>query len=262
MREARAWRAEAVRFGLWALLGLCVGLMTDSLAWALLSSVVPYLAWQLIQLHRLVRWLSGGKLGDLPEADGLWGLVFEGIYDLKRRNRKRKRRLAGIVAEFQASTAALPDAAVVINKDDDIVWFNDAARTLLKISNRDIGQRIGFLLRSPDFNRYLELGDYEKAVELPAQDDPTVTISLRIIPYGNNQRLMIGRDISHLRRLEQTRRDFVANASHELRTPLSIINGYIENLSDVESRQGDITLWHCRLHGCCYCWFSCQKMTP
>ncbi len=43
------------------------------------------------------------------------------------------------------------------------------------------------------------------------------------------------RDVTHELETDQIRRDFVANASHELRTPLSIINGYIETLS-----QGDI----------------------
>lgn len=234
-----------MRAGLWALLGAAVGLYSGSLAWALLLSVVPYLLWHLVQLHRLVRWLSVGKLGELPEANGIWGRVFEGIYDLKRRNRKRKRRLAAMVSEFQASTAALPDAAVVINKDDEIVWFNDAARSLLKISNRDIGQRIGFLLRSPDFTRYMQIGDYDKAVELPAQDDPNVTISLRIVPYGNQQRLMIGRDVSHLRRLEQTRRDFVANASHELRTPLTVLKGYLDMMSG--EGEGELQAWRAPL---------------
>jgi hypothetical protein len=43
---------------------------------------------------------------------------------------------------------------------------------------------------------------------------------------------MIFRDISRLKRLEEVRREFVANVSHELRTPLSIFHGYLENLVD------------------------------
>ena len=44
--------------------------------------------------------------------------------------------------------------------------------------------------------------------------------------------VMIFRDISRLKRLEEVRREFVANVSHELRTPLSIFHGYLENLVD------------------------------
>jgi two-component system phosphate regulon sensor histidine kinase PhoR len=42
--------------------------------------------------------------------------------------------------------------------------------------------------------------------------------------------MLLARDISHLNRLEQVRRDFVANVSHELRTPLTVIHGYLELL--------------------------------
>lgn len=245
MTSREAWRSELLRIGLWCAAGLAVGVMTGSLAWALVAVALPMLLVNALQLLRLSDWLAAGKLSELPEATGLWGRVFEGIYDLKRRNRKRKRRLAAIVSEFQASTAALPDAAVVINKDDEIVWFNDAAERLLSITHRDIGQRIGFLLRSPDFNRYLASGDYEGAVELPSHIDQNVTLSIRIVPYGNRQRLMIGRDVSHLRRLEQTRRDFVANASHELRTPLTVLKGYLDMMAS--EREGPLAMWNAPL---------------
>jgi len=51
---------------------------------------------------------------------------------------------------------------------------------------------------------------------------------VRLVPYGTQQRLLIARDVSHLHRLEHTRRDCVANASHELRTPLTVLSGYID----------------------------------
>jgi two-component system phosphate regulon sensor histidine kinase PhoR len=40
--------------------------------------------------------------------------------------------------------------------------------------------------------------------------------------------LLVARDISQLMRLEQVRRDFVANVSHELRTPLTVVHGYLD----------------------------------
>lgn len=229
MNFVASWRVEIQRLTAWAAFGLLFALFTGSLAWGVVAAVLPYGIWQTVQTYRLAQWLAGGKISEIPEASGLWGAVFEGIYDLKRRNRKRKRRLAAIVSEFQASTAALPDAAVVINKDDEIVWFNAAAGRLLGFTSaRDIGQRIGFLLRSPDFSRYLESGDYEAGVEIAAPSNDEMTLYVRIVPYGNRQRLLVARDVSHLRRLEQTRRDFVANASHELRTPLTVLSGYID----------------------------------
>jgi two-component system phosphate regulon sensor histidine kinase PhoR len=60
--------------------------------------------------------------------------------------------------------------------------------------------------------------------------DAAVRLELNLIPYGGHRRLLIARDISRVTKLEQVRRDFVANVSHELRTPLTVIHGYLELL--------------------------------
>ena len=59
---------------------------------------------------------------------------------------------------------------------------------------------------------------------------PTMRLSLRLIPYSDEQWLLVVRDVTKLMRLEQVRRDFVANVSHELRTPLTVVHGYLDML--------------------------------
>ncbi|MCA1714173.1 MAG: phosphate regulon sensor histidine kinase PhoR, partial [Gammaproteobacteria bacterium] len=54
------------------------------------------------------------------------------------------------------------------------------------------------------------------------------------IPYSDELWLLVARDVSKLMRLEQMRRDFVANVSHELRTPLTVVHGYLELLDPAE----------------------------
>ncbi|HOW63165.1 MAG TPA: phosphate regulon sensor histidine kinase PhoR, partial [Candidatus Contendobacter sp.] len=71
-------------------------------------------------------------------------------------------------------------------------------------------------------------------------------LGARIVPYGKKQRLLLATDISQLRRLEQMRRDFVANVSHELRTPLTVISGYLETLLDSENPA--LEAWRQPLH--------------
>lgn len=53
-----------------------------------------------------------------------------------------------------------------------------------------------------------------------------------MIPFGNEQSLLLARDITEREQLEVTRRDFVANISHELRTPLTVIQGFLETFED------------------------------
>ncbi|WP_096365245.1 phosphate regulon sensor histidine kinase PhoR [Thiohalobacter thiocyanaticus] len=200
----------------------------------LLLVVLAYLAWQLRNLRLLQRWLEEGRRFQPPESVGVWGDVFQGIYRLQQRNRKRKRKLRKMLKRFQEATEALPDATAVLTQDDEIEWWNPPAAGLLGLSYpRDIGQRIGNLIRHPDLSGYLRGGEYEgDAVELSSPVDEHIRLSLRIVPYGKNYRLLIARDITRLQQLEQMRRDFVANVSHELRTPLTVVCGYLETLEE------------------------------
>ena len=62
--------------------------------------------------------------------------------------------------------------------------------------------------------------------------DDDLTISIQVVNYTDNQRMVIGRDISRLVKVNQIQSDFVANVSHELKTPLTVLKGYIEILQN------------------------------
>jgi two-component system phosphate regulon sensor histidine kinase PhoR len=74
----------------------------------------------------------------------------------------------------------------------------------------------------------------EPMSDAPSPVDPNIRLNLRLIPYSEQQWLLVARDISKLMHLEQVRRDFVANVSHELRTPLTVIHGYLEMLDPAD----------------------------
>jgi len=209
--------------------GAVVGWLFDYTAWGTAVALAIYLARHLHYLAALRSWTDHPKRIELPEPAGTWGEVYERLLDLQRSNRKRKKRLAAMLAQFQASAEALPDGAVVTEARGEILWFNTAARALLGLrSPQDLGQRLVNLLRHPEFTEYFERGNFDQEVEIPSPINHAVALSLRVVPYGDNQRLLMVRDVSELNRLERIRRDFVANASHELRTPLTVLRGYIE----------------------------------
>ncbi|HEX2140525.1 MAG TPA: phosphate regulon sensor histidine kinase PhoR, partial [Woeseiaceae bacterium] len=169
-----------------------------------------------------------------PEAPGVWGEVFDLLYRRHRRNRKRKERIARLLRAFSESTDAMPDGTVVLNQQWQILWFNEAASRLLGLTrHQDVGQHIANLVRNPAFTGYLSAQDFRDAVEIPSPEHGDVRVSLRVVPYGDGERLLLVRDVTRLHRLEQMRREFVANASHELRSPLTVIAGYLDVLGEM-----------------------------
>lgn len=239
-----AWRQDRLKLAGWLIFGTLVGAMFSRPV----AGLAIVLAFQLIaalrNMRALLLWLDAPKRYDLPDVGGVWGAIFENLIDIQRRNRKRKKKLAAILAEFQASTAALPDGAVVLAERGEIAWFNKSAQILLGLrASHDLGIRIVNLIRHPDFSRYMKDALYDGEVEVPSPINERVTLSLRIIPYGNNQRLLIVRDVSEIRRLETARRDFVSNASHELRTPLTVMRGYLDMIEPDSRGQGPLSPW-------------------
>jgi two-component system, OmpR family, phosphate regulon sensor histidine kinase PhoR len=229
----QAWLSEALLLGLLVLVGLLLSLLVGGAGWWLFLALAIFLSRHLYQLYRLERWLRVGRRRNPPESWGIWGEVFEHYYRLQRRYYKRKKRLGKVIREFRESTAAMPDGTMVLDGELRIMWFNEAARDLLRLSaSRDLGQSVLNLVRSPLFKQYLASGQYEQSIHIASPVDDSRSLSARLIPYGTDQYLLLFRDVTRLTRLQTMRRDFVANASHELRSPLTVLAGYLETLAD------------------------------
>lgn len=229
------WAVEAWRALILALAAAVFGWVVGHLLAVLLLFGLGYVIWLLASLSRLEQWLREDR-EDLPEAgNGLLAELYHHVYRLYERQRRRERRLSDALNRFQQSAAALPDATVVLRANGEIEWFNTAAKRLLGLSARqDLGQRIDNLVRHPEFMRFFNRGDYSEVVEFPSPLDDGIMLAVQVVPYGDDQRLMVARDVTTIHRLEQVRRDFVANVSHELRTPLTVIRGYLETMAGAE----------------------------
>ncbi len=227
------WMIELWRAGGLLLTMLIVGWFLGHTLLFVLLGAVGYLAWHLFNLVRLEHWLRVGEKSEPPASTGLWGDVFNEIYRLEMRSRKQQRKLARTLNRFEEAAAALPDGIVVLSTHGIIEWFNNAARDMLGLRlPHDIGQRIANLLRHPDFIELLGATGPSRTIELTSPINGEIMLTAQIVPYGREQHLLVTRDITRVRHLEQVRRDFVANVSHELRTPLTVLNGFLETLNE------------------------------
>ncbi len=139
----------------------------------------------------------------------------------------------------EAVVSDLPDPTIVLTPESTVVAFNESAQEITPGILR--GEPISFALRIPNVLeaiRAVAAGRQMRRIEF-FQRVPTdrwweATIAPLILPGAAGLQhhlvLLALRDLTPLRRVEEMRADFVANASHELRTPLASLSGFIETL--------------------------------
>lgn len=201
-------------------------------AWmGLAVAAMGVLAWHYWRLRRVLGRLTARQRWEIASGNGVWNELDRVVYRNQREMRVRKRRLLDMLRSYRAAAAALPDAVVVLDRNSQRVqWFNEAATTLLGLHHPgDLGQALVQRLQPMPLAHWLAGGrNAEPILDVPSPVDPAIRLNLRLIPYSADHWLLIARDVSKLLRLEQVRRDFVANVSHELRTPLTVVHGYLD----------------------------------
>ncbi len=201
--------------------------------WLLLAATALQLVWHLHNQVRLSSWLWDEKRLTPPSGSGNWESLFNGLYRLQQRQRRKRKELTNLIRRFRNGAESLPDAVVVFRAEGNIVWCNRLAQHLLGFHwPEDSGQPISNLIRTPDFIKYLNKKDFSEPLEMRSPLNVERMLELRIVPYTEGEHLMVVRDVSQLKQLEGMRRNFFANVSHELRTPMTVLQGYLEMTED------------------------------
>jgi len=227
------WKIEARNLLLILLLAGFFGLLTQHLFLCLFVALFAYCVWSLRQLNRIQGWLLDPEENPPPESSGLWGEVLNGIYRLNRHHVKERNTLNTRLNYLRESFKALTDGVVMLDRQGNIEWSNQAAGRLLGLHfPEDQGQPLVNLVRNPSFVKYFEAEEYGEFLEFSPQQNADLNLQIQVNFFGEGSRLVFARDITHTYRLQQMRKEFVGNVSHELRTPLTVITGYLETLSD------------------------------
>jgi len=223
-----AWFNELWRVVWLLVVAIVFGLIIDKFFLATSIVLILIVSWYLYNLRSFILWFEKGKKYSPPKSIGIFGDLFNNLYRLQKQQRKRNKRLVNLLSRFKESTKAMPDGIIVLQVNGEIEWWNDAAVKLLDLKYpKDVGQRITNLLRQPVFIRYYNLSDKPKNIKMQSPVDEQKIITIRIVPYGNQQLVMI-RDVTLIQRVEDMQRDFIANISHELRTPITVMSGFLE----------------------------------
>lgn len=135
--------------------------------------------------------------------------------------------------EMQTLIDCMAEGVIALTEDARVLRTNRAARTLLAIPEPATFAPVGTIVRQPELRELLE-----ESVVTAVQAREVVlgerhlVVSSRMLDQGGAVTTFL--DITELRRMEQVRRDFVANASHELKTPLTSMRGFAETLLEDE----------------------------
>jgi two-component system phosphate regulon sensor histidine kinase PhoR len=151
------------------------------------------------------------------------------------------------VATVDAMLAGLPDPVVALDRDGIVIAFNAPAGGLAPALRR--GEPASFALRMPEVVEAIrqttstgepQRVEFSERIPVDRWYQAHVT-ALHL--HGDRTGppdlvLMTVHDLTPLRRVEEMRADFVANASHELRTPLAALSGFIETLQGPAREDG------------------------
>jgi two-component system phosphate regulon sensor histidine kinase PhoR len=144
-------------------------------------------------------------------------------------------------AQQEALLSSMVEGVLAVDSDGRLLSINEAAARLFGVAaTATQGRALAEVIRNPALHAFVaQTLDSDEPVEgelnLSERSGTILQAHGTMLRAVDGQRMgvvVVLNDVTRLRRLEQLRRDFVANVSHELRTPVTAIKGFIETLLD------------------------------
>jgi two-component system phosphate regulon sensor histidine kinase PhoR len=186
------------------------------------------------QLADVARAMAGGDLerrARTRHRDEL-GELADALDTLAAELQRRLGQLEGERAEMQALIDSMAEAVIAVGPDGTVRRANPAARRIFSLTGDPRGIAPQQVARRPAFLELVRGAMGGRAIPPTELSDGGRHLLATAQPLPAGGAVMVFLDVSELRRLEDVRRDFVANASHELKTPLTAIRGFSETLLD------------------------------
>lgn len=215
----------------------------------ILTICVIYMAFRLARLRSVLDRLANAVERGKPflfDIEGAWGRRYHIeklgrlFNNLSADREKSSRQERSSLRQLDVTLGNLTEAVFVVDNSGRLYLANTAACKLFGVTGALEGQKIESVIQSAKFLEFMRKIRYGKTPgrgEIEMMSGPQTLFmevaGARIPESDDDSRdltLFVLHDVTNLKRLENVRKEFVANVSHELRTPVTIIKGYSDAL--------------------------------
>ena len=201
-----------------------------------------YLAWHLLHIYIFKRYLNSQRIKKPSKIYGVWSGLFGHLQRLREENLAHKHKHHTLQIATVRCLNIIPDAVMILDRDNVLLWANKAAANLLGVINAEhTGTEIHRLIKDQTLTEHLSNNGSDEYFEILSPVNQSIILSSRV--HRTNTRnldltVIIAGDITQAFYSQQSRKDFVSNVSHELKTPLTVIKGFLELMSESNHELG------------------------
>jgi two-component system phosphate regulon sensor histidine kinase PhoR len=196
------------------------------------------------EIDHLAKFKITGRTNDTKPSYREFETIFEAVELLTQNFSTQIMSITQQHNELEALFYSMVEVVIAIDNDGRVVTMNKAASELMQIDEKEAkGKFFQEMVKNPDLNRFVRqiLMNHQTIEDeiLFRKDDDSLTFlqahGVKITGKDYIKRsgtLIVLNDVTQLKRLENIKKDFVANVSHELKTPITTIKGFVETLRD------------------------------
>ena len=166
------------------------------------------------------------------------GQIARSINRMAQHERNRLLQAEQEKGQLEAVLTSMAEGVLVLDSENKVLLANPPLRGVLSLWGDVVGRPVEEIIRIPEITKTLtevrQSGDTQfKEIALTKPSERVLLVHLVAFPREESKTgtVLVFHDVTETRKVDEIRRDFIANASHELRTPLTAIQGFADTLA-------------------------------
>ena len=153
---------------------------------------------------------------------------------LVREDEKKAKRIRDRDQRYRQTLALLPEGVTILGEGWRIEWVNQRALEHFNITPEVVGRSFFDAVSDERLRRWLLERNFTKRFQMKTRGDRDLDVA--VVAPDSRHMMIVTHDVTERRRVDDMRRDFVANVSHELRTPLTVVARHRELMLEQATR--------------------------